>query len=170
MGYIKLVELMAGDKMKAEELARLAGDIWREHYTPMIGIVQVEYMLEKFQNAEKILSDISTGGYRYFMAYDDDNLVGYCALKLEYETKGIFLSKFYVEKSNRGRGISRRMHDKLLEIAAEEGLNHIWLTVNKHNYDSIDIYKKLGFIIVDELIMDIGSGFSMDDYKMRMDL
>jgi len=35
MGYIKLVELMAGDKMKAEELASLAGDIWREHYTPM---------------------------------------------------------------------------------------------------------------------------------------
>lgn len=170
MGIVRLVELMPGDGQKAAELAHLAADIWREHYTPMIGRAQVEYMLEKYQSEEKILSDVSTNGYRYFMAYDDDNMVGYCAAKPEYEKKGLLLSKFYVEKSNRGRGISRRMHDKLIEVAAEEGLSYIWLTVNKRNYDSIDIYKKLGFAIVEELITDIGSGFSMDDYKMRMEL
>lgn len=170
MGKIELVELKADERLKAEELAYLAGDIWMEHYTPIIGRAQVEYMLERYQSAEKILSDISTSKYRYFMAYDDGKLVGYCAEKPEYDTKGIFLSKLYVEKSNRGRGISRRMHDKLLEIAAEEGLGHIWLTVNKHNYDSIDIYKKLGFVIVEELQTDIGNGFVMDDYKMRMNI
>ncbi|NCB47474.1 GNAT family N-acetyltransferase, partial [bacterium] len=31
----------------AAELAGLAETIWREHYTPIIGAEQVEYMLER---------------------------------------------------------------------------------------------------------------------------
>ena len=170
MGKMELVELKADERPKAEELTQLAGEIWTEHYTPIIGKAQVDYMLENFQSTDRILSDISTSGYRYFMAHDDGKLVGYCAAKSEYTTRGIFLSKLYVEKSSRGRGISRLMHDKLLEIAENEGLNHIWLTVNKYNYATIDIYKKLGFIVVEELLTDIGHGFVMDDYKMRMEL
>ena len=72
-----------------------------------------------------------------------------------------------MEKSSRGQGISRLMLGKLLTIAAAEGLSHIWLTVNKNNHSSIEIYKKLGFAMVGELITDIGSGYVMDDYKMR---
>jgi hypothetical protein len=32
------------------------------------------------------------------------------------------------------------------------------------------IYKKLGFGIVEGIVTDIGNGFVMDDYKMRLDL
>lgn len=170
MGRIELVELKAHEREKAEELERLAADIWKEHYTPIIGAAQVDYMLEKFQSADKIISDIRENDFRYFMAYDEDKLVAYCAAKPEYDRKCIFLSKLYVEKSSRGRGISRAFHDKLFEIAEQEGLTHIWLTVNKRNYNSIDIYRKLGFEIIEELKTDIGNGFVMDDYKMRMDI
>lgn len=170
MGKMELVVLKADERQKAEKLACLAGDIWTEHYTPIIGLAQVEYMLEKYQSTEKILSDISINGYKYFMAYDDGELAGYCAARPEYDAGGIFLSKLYVRKSSRGRGISRRMLDKLLTIAEDEGLNYIWLTVNKHNQNSIAIYKKMGFTIVEEMVTDIGSGYVMDDYKMRLDI
>ena len=39
----------------AGKISALAGEIWREHYTPIIGAEQVEYMLAKFQTAERIL-------------------------------------------------------------------------------------------------------------------
>lgn len=52
----------------AVEIAGLAGEIWREHYTPIIGAAQVEYMLEKFQSADRIYSDIINDGYVYFTA------------------------------------------------------------------------------------------------------
>ena len=32
------------------ELCSLAAEIWRQHFTPIIGADQVEYMLEKFQS------------------------------------------------------------------------------------------------------------------------
>ena len=42
--------------------------------------------------------------------------------------------------------------------------------MNKHNDTTIRINKRLGFRIVEELVTDIGSGFVMDDYKMRLDI
>lgn len=170
MKDIVLVELNAEEKQKAEELSSLAAEIWTEHYLPIIGLPQVEYMLKKYQSTEVILRDISTNGYRYFMAYYDGQLAGYCAAKPEVLSNSIFLSKLYVKKDYRGYGISRKMLGKLLEIAQENSMNHIWLTVNRHNGNSVSIYKKMGFKIVEEMVTDIGSGYVMDDYKMQLDI
>jgi ribosomal protein S18 acetylase RimI-like enzyme len=170
MGEIHLREMGAGDSETAAELAELAESIWTEHYTPIIGAEQVRYMLDRFQSAEKMLEDIAVDGYRYFIACDGEKKVGYCAIKPDFESGGLFLSKLYVEKSRRGRGIARLMLEKSVVIARENRLDHIWLTVNKHNVNSIEVYKKLGFVIVEEMVKDIGGGFVMDDYKMRMEI
>lgn len=170
MDRLSLVELSRDDREKAVELAELARVIWTEHYTPLIGVEQVGYMLSKFQSAECILNDIAVNDYRYFTVYDGSKPVGYFAVRPELDKKALFLSKFYVEKNNRGRGIARRMLERISNIAGECGLDYIWLTVNKHNDTSIRIYKRLGFRIVEELVTDIGSGFVMDDYKMRLDI
>lgn len=167
---ISLVELMAGEQKKVEELAALARSIWTEHYTPIIGKSQVEYMLDKFQSAGQIQKDIKDNGYRYFIAYSGEKQIGYCAVKPCHESGGLFLSKLYVEKSMRGHGVSRIMLNKIKSVAKLNNLDYIWLTVNKYNYNSIEIYKKLGFSIVDELVTDIGNNFVMDDYKMQMSI
>jgi len=170
MSTVSFYELKCNDEEKAVELADLAREIWTEHYTPIIGPEQVEYMLSRFQSAGQILKDICSNGYRYFIAYDGAKPAGYFAVKPERDDNALFLSKFYVKKSSRGRGIGRLMLDRMLRIAAENRLDHIWLTVNKHNTVSISIYKKLGFSITEEMVTDIGNGFVMDDYKMRMDI
>jgi ribosomal protein S18 acetylase RimI-like enzyme len=167
---ICLVELTSGDSSKAVELAALARAIWTEHYTPIIGAGQVEYMLARFQSADKIMNDIGANGYRYFMAYCGSKPVGYFAVKPEEDKKALFLSKLYVDKNSRGQGISRLMLDRMMAMAQEAGLDYIWLTVNKHNDTTISIYKRLGFRIVDELVTDIGNGYVMDDYIMRTDV
>jgi ribosomal protein S18 acetylase RimI-like enzyme len=170
MSEISLVELKAGEQQKAEELASLARCIWTEHYTPIIGKAQVEYMLDKFQSANQILKDIEDNGYKYFIAYDGAKQVGYCAVRPYHDKGGLFLSKLYVEKSMRGHGISRIMLNKIKSVAKFNGLGYIWLTVNKNNLKSIEIYKKLGFSIVDEMVTDIGNNYVMDDYKMQMNI
>ncbi len=45
-----------------------------------------------------------------------------------------------------------------------------WSTVNKYNDRSINAYKRMGFAVVEEAVVDIGGGFIMDDYKMVKDL
>ena len=58
------------EKLESESavIAALADEIWREHYTPIIGEAQVDYMLKKFQSAEQICEDIKCNDYIYFTA------------------------------------------------------------------------------------------------------
>jgi hypothetical protein len=44
----------------------LAFPIWREHYTPIIGSTQVDYMLNKFQTAHAVEDQIREGS-QYFL-------------------------------------------------------------------------------------------------------
>jgi diamine N-acetyltransferase len=43
-------------------VASLAKEIWTEHYTPIIGKDQVEYMLGRFQSKKAISSQIKDEG------------------------------------------------------------------------------------------------------------
>ncbi|NJM22682.1 MAG: GNAT family N-acetyltransferase [Nostocaceae cyanobacterium CSU_2_110] len=77
----------------------------------------------------------------------------------------LFLSKLYVLKSFRGKGIGKQAI-KFIKNTFSNPIIH--LTVNKNNSDSIAFYKNVGFDIVDDVVTDIGNGFVMDDYVMEM--
>ena len=53
-----------------QEISNLASVIWHEHFTPIIGIQQVEYMLEKFQSFHALKEQMETG-YEYFQIFDN---------------------------------------------------------------------------------------------------
>ncbi len=154
------------DMVCLEEFAR---KVWTEHYASIISFPQIEYMLHKYQTAQRISEDISEGGYTYYIVRHGSGIIGYCAVKPD-GAEGLFLSKLYVEKDFRGRGISRRLIDMLSEVCKSKNCGYIWLTVNKGNVNSIEAYKKMGFKIIEEIVTDIGKGFVMDDYKMRLDI
>ena len=145
------------------EIAELADTIWNEHFTPIIGDAQVEYMLKKFQSYEVLTDITSNQGYIYYMAYDDGEFCGYTGI--HPEENEIFLSKIYVEKSHRGKKISKEMINTVKREFPS--YTRLWLTVNKHNDNSVAAYKKMGFRIIDEQCADIGGGFVMDDYIME---
>ena len=141
----------------------LAKEIWMQHYIPIIGKSQVDYMLDKYQSYDAISNDISNG-YIYYIAFLDDLPCGYSAVK---QQKGIFLSKFYVKKSFRGKGVGKAMMKRIFTYTKEQHMSRIWLTCNKNNTVSIDVYKTLGFSIIDECVTDIGKGYVMDDYVLE---
>jgi len=165
MGNINIRE--AKRKEDADEIALLARNIWTEHYTPIIGPAQVEYMLERFQSGEKIYSDITESGYVYYMVYYEGKLAAYAGVKRD-GTESVFLSKLYVEKGYRKKGIAGFIINHIIETYKKENCKFMWLTVNKNNINSIAAYKRLGFEIVEEMVTDIGNGFVMDDYKMKL--
>jgi ribosomal protein S18 acetylase RimI-like enzyme len=145
----------------------LAREIWTEHYTPIIGPAQVEYMLEKFQSKEAIAGQIREG-YSYFLLEERGSRIGYLAV--QSREGELFLSKIYVRSSERGRGYARTAVHFAEGFAAERKLARITLTVNKHNRGSIRAYKRLGFEKIEALVQDIGGGFVMDDYRMGKSL
>ena len=44
----------------------VADEIWHEHFVPIIGEEQVDYMLEKFLSPEDLVEQINSG-YQYYL-------------------------------------------------------------------------------------------------------
>jgi ribosomal protein S18 acetylase RimI-like enzyme len=149
-------------------LENLAREIWEEHYTSIIGADQVNYMMEKFQKAEVMHRQALNEDYQYYFVIAEDSLAGY--MSFETRNQELFLSKFYLEKGFRGRGLARGMMRFLEEMARNENLIKIGLTVNKYNTSSIGAYQAIGFEIIEPVVFDIGGGYIMDDFRMERKL
>jgi ribosomal protein S18 acetylase RimI-like enzyme len=149
-----------------EEVAALAHEIWNEHFPPIIGQAQVDYMLAELQSAPAITRQIRDGGYEYFFIVDGGERVGYLAVVPDFEGSAMQLSKIYLKRGARGRGVGRAILAQIEQECRRCGLRELWLTVNKDNADSIAFYERVGFIITDAMVTDIGGGFVMDDYRM----
>ncbi len=163
MGELTIKPAIKTDEI--ELIATLAKEIWTEHFTPIIGAQQVEYMLMRFQSYYAIKKQIEKQGYQYYLFLLNHENAGYMAI--QKQEKQLFLSKIYVLKSFRNQKIASRALDFLATECQKNGLQKIWLTVNKNNIHSIEAYKKIGFTIEKPLITDIGNGFVMDDYIME---
>jgi diamine N-acetyltransferase len=150
------------------EVARMAHEVWNEHYVPLIGQAQVDYMVAKFQSPEAMQSQIDSG-YEYFQIRQAGRNVGYAAIRHDAAEGRVFVSKLYVLAANRKSGTGRATLALIERLARERGATHLWLTVNKGN-SALRAYERMGFRIVDALVMDIGAGYVMDDYKMEKDV
>jgi diamine N-acetyltransferase len=147
-----------------EIVESLAREIWTEHYTAIIGIKQVDYMLDRLQSKQAIKEQIRAGAL-YFLLKEDNEFIGYIAVK----PKGaeLFLSKIYVRSSRRNKGHGKKAVRFAENLAQEKGLRKIVLTVNKNNVNAIKAYEKMGFRNVGSIVQDIGNDFVMDDYIME---
>ncbi|MFH0977526.1 MAG: GNAT family N-acetyltransferase [Spirochaetota bacterium] len=152
------------DKNQIDILERLAKEIWTEHYSPIIGKVQVDYMLDKYQSAKAIKNQISNEKFIYYLIYDKNYPSGY--IGIQFKEDELFLSKLYVLNLKRNKGFGRKAIQFIVGLAKEKHLNKISLTVNKYNTGTIKAYEKFGFDNLGSVVADIGNGFIMDDYKM----
>lgn len=151
------------------KLAHMAKEIWEEHYTPIIGKDQVNYMVEKFQSESAIIQQIKDD-YIYFIITRNKQPIGYLCFIKKNKINSLFLSKIYLKKPFRRMGCGRKMIQFVIQQASKLKCQSITLTVNKYNKNTILAYQKLGFIQKRELVIDIGNGFVMDDFEMSYDL
>jgi GNAT superfamily N-acetyltransferase len=151
-----------------EAVAGLARVIWEEHFTPLIGAAQVAYMLDKFQSFSAIKGQIESG-YIYDQIFWGETLAGYTGYHAEADTKKLFLSKLYVHKDFRGNGLAGAAVKRLADFCRAQGCNCVYLTCNKHNSNTLAVYKHLGFVVAKAQVSDIGGGFVMDDYVLELE-
>lgn len=150
-------------------VARLARDIWEQHFTPIVGAAQVQYMLDTLQSAGPVTGQIARG-YAYDLVLVDATDAGYLAVVADTTGARMQLSKLYLTASLRGHGIGRQMLQRARHRCREAGCRKLWLTVNRHNNGSIAAYEAMGFRTTRTLVTDIGNGFVMDDYVMELDI
>jgi len=141
----------------------LAKAIWNEYFPPIIGQAQVDYMVDKYQSVDAITQQIESG-FEYYFIVNNEVVMGYFAVLQDANKYSVELSKYYIQANNRNQGIGRAALLLLEQHVTRPEMKKISLRVNKNNDIAISAYHKLGFIKVDECVVDIGNGFVMDDY------
>ena len=152
-----------------ETVRQLAERIWPACYGAMLPAGQVLYMLDWMYSPHRLRSEWDRG-VRYRLAYLEGAPVGYLAWEREPGTESAFLNKLYLVPELHGRGHGQEMIRWSCREASAEGARSLQLRVNRANFKAIRAYERAGFVALQTLVTDIGSGFVMDDFLMRLEL
>ena len=162
---INYIVLSAGDADGIREMSEMATEIVREHFDPLIGKKQNDYMLAMFQTEDAIKKQLENG-YQYFFVCDEEQNLGFLAFYSRADA--MYLSKFYLYRDQRGTGYAHQMLEFVISCAKKQNLHGIELNVNKQN-SACRAYESLGFCVLRSEKNSIGNGFFMDDYVYRLE-
>ena len=162
---------------------------WPSTYGHIISQEQIDFMLDWMYSDASLEKQMNTGCEFYIASIKKANglwdAVGFCSVSLDNEkaeeeveennnstekvegSKAHKLNKLYVLPSAQGTGAGKALLNKSIEVAKAAGSSSLFLQVNKQN-TAYTFYLKHGFIKEAEFKFDIGNGFFMDDYVMRL--
>ena len=141
-------------------------EVWPIAYREMITPEQITYMLEWMYSNESLQKQVEEEGC-VFLVYEEDKIVQGFASFSEIESTLFKLHKLYVFTSLQEKGIGKALLDNVKKRTVDLGGKAIELQVNKRNVAQ-HFYTKQGFTIDREMVLDIGNGFVMDDFVMRL--
>ena len=94
-----------------KELAQLADNIWHEYWGIILTPEQIDYMIEKFQSEKAINEQYNNENYTYYFINQNGKNIGYFGISKKKNY--LFLSKLYISKGFRSKGIGRRAFEKI---------------------------------------------------------
>lgn len=155
------------DVSEIKEIQQLAHQTWPLAYEALLGKEQVSYMLDLIYNEEALKQQFAEGHYFYFI-YADDELCGFASFG-RYDDDVWKLFKIYILPGRQGSGTGKALLDFVIRKVISEGASELILNVNRHN-KARHFYEKNGFRIVEEVDINIGNGYFMNDYIMSLTL
>ncbi len=150
---------------------------WPSTYGHIISQEQIDFMLD-WMYSDTSMEEQFAKGHKFFIANLNGDDIGFCSVSKEgaeneegenevSNNTTHKLNKLYVLPSAHGTGSGKALLNKAIEIAKAEGSASLFLQVNKLN-NAYTFYLKNGFVKEEEFKFDIGNGFFMDDYVMRL--
>ena len=150
-------------------IQELAYDIWPKTYSEIISAAQIAFMLDTMYAVE-ILEQQFNLGHHFLMAKNDTKYIGFAHFQENYskpqQTK---LHKIYFLHETQGNGFGKIMINFIVDFIKQGDQKTLILNVNKFN-KAVDFYKKIGFEVDKEEIIELGNGFIMDDFVMKLQL
>ncbi|WP_288437645.1 GNAT family N-acetyltransferase [uncultured Chryseobacterium sp.] len=132
-----------------------------------------QYLEESF-NTEKIKSELTNPDSIFYIAWEEDNPVGYLKVnsgkaqtELQDETS-LEIERIYVKKSHHGKKVGQLLYDQALETAKQLGKSYLWLGVWEENLRALQFYRKNGFVEFDKHIFRLGEEEQTDLMMKKM--
>jgi diamine N-acetyltransferase len=151
-------------------IQQLAETIWPICYAPIVSAEQIRYMLDLIYSQEELQAQYNRG-HQFIIAFEQNTPIGFASFsqKSAEETNAFRLHKIYVLTTIHSKGVGSFLLDYVCKESKNAGASLLELNVNKYNPAKI-FYEKKGFAIIKEEVIDIGNGYVMDDYVMRLPL
>jgi diamine N-acetyltransferase len=145
----------------------IAEEVWPVAYGSILSREQLTYMLVMMYSVSA-LQEQAENGHHFILAVEDEIPVGFASYEFNNGgTSKTKIHKIYILTSQQGKGTGRILIEHIAEEARKNNQQALILNVNKYNA-ARHFYKKLGFVIVGEEVIDIGQGYVMDDFVMEM--
>ena len=161
------MEIVPISSVELPIVSALSRKIWPICYKDIISEEQIDYMLNKMYALEALQDNVQKG-HRFALIRIGGEAMGFCSVEVHFPDPGISkLHKLYVLPIAQGTGSGKALLNKAIEVAKTEKSASLFLQVNKQN-NAYTFYLKNGFVKEQEFKFDIGNGFYMDDYVMRL--
>jgi ribosomal protein S18 acetylase RimI-like enzyme len=144
-----------------EALGRRIVPIFYAQYLP----VELGEWLREHSHTVDAFEAQTGEGYRHYMVEMEEEPVGYFAL--HEEDRMMVLTQFYLLQEWRGRGIGQRVMDFIHREAEELRVRGVEVLVLRNNIPAVGLYRKNGFIVMEEVLTPMGMGQTVEDYIMR---
>jgi GNAT superfamily N-acetyltransferase len=181
------IQITRADLNDRDFIRSVSERTWPSTYGHIISQAQIDFMLDWMYSDASLEKQMNTGCEFYIASIKKENeqweAVGFCSVSPDDEkeeeeeennstekvegSKAHKLNKLYVLPTAQGTGAGKALLNKSIEVAKAAGSSSLFLQVNKLN-TAYSFYLKYGFIKEAEFKFDIGNGFFMDDYVMRL--
>ncbi|HEX3006793.1 MAG TPA: GNAT family N-acetyltransferase [Bacteroidales bacterium] len=146
----------------------LAHKTWPNTFGAILSNEQIRYMLEWMYSITSIKEQVEKKNHHYILLKKGDEFTGYASYENNYENEGnTKLHKIYVLPDEQKTGAGKLLMDEVIRRTALAHNENLLLNVNREN-QAIGFYKKKGFEIIKTEDIDIGNGYFMNDYVMRL--
>ena len=98
---------------------------------------------DRFWTPGVFLSELKKDDTRYVVLKEDEDIVGFAGIWITPDT--VELNNIVIKKDLRGKGYSKVLLEKLIEISKETFREIFTLEVSEENVVAINLYKKYGF-------------------------
>jgi GNAT superfamily N-acetyltransferase len=146
----------------------IAEAAWRPTYGEILSEEQCVYMLDWMYNTQKLEEQINGNIQFIILENQDSKAIGYASFEKTEDGNGK-LHKIYTHPDFKQKGGGSVLLNEIMNIAHSMNVKVLELNVNRYN-TAVEFYLKKGFIIKEEIDLDVGNGFFMNDYVMSYEL
>lgn len=156
------------DKTDIPVIGTLAHAIWPETYSNILGEAQLKHMLDLFYSHESLSKQFDEH-HHFLLALVNAETVGFASYAHADKVGTYKVHKLYVHPMLHGKGLGKKLLDRITHDVKALGGTRLRLNVNRQNRAK-SFYERYGFKKVGEEDIAIGEEFFMNDYVMEKDI
>jgi GNAT superfamily N-acetyltransferase len=143
---------------------------WPITYGEILSEEQLKFMLDLFYSEEALTAQFDKKEQLFYLITEVDSTLGFIGIEHNYQNENTTkIHKIYILPETQGKGIGRFAVEAIEKLALENNAISVLLNVNRFN-KALNFYEKIGFKIIDEVNIEIGNGYLMEDYVMEKEI